>query len=202
MPSRDRVVLMQLSTSSSISSFDISGECDIILFMNENNLYELNYSFPPIPFFEKSLNIDVGLNVFVDISISPEGFGGGEEQKSRIYSSLLMLIHQKLMGVANGGGINTYTEFEPKATKECSMAVQEKGNESGFKVDSIKVRVELPEEDHAMIEKIALEQEKIKNASSIFAQMAQDAQLRPKFCTNCGAPVSVGKFCTNCGSPL
>lgn len=25
---------------------------------------------------------------------------------------------------------------------------------------------------------------------------------KPKFCTNCGAPVSGGKFCTNCGSPL
>lgn len=25
---------------------------------------------------------------------------------------------------------------------------------------------------------------------------------RPKFCTNCGAPVRGGKFCTNCGSPL
>lgn len=25
---------------------------------------------------------------------------------------------------------------------------------------------------------------------------------KPKFCTNCGAPVVGGKFCTNCGSPL
>ncbi len=24
----------------------------------------------------------------------------------------------------------------------------------------------------------------------------------PKFCSNCGAPVSGGKFCTNCGSRL
>lgn len=28
------------------------------------------------------------------------------------------------------------------------------------------------------------------------------AKAAPKFCTNCGAPVSGGKFCTNCGSPL
>ena len=26
--------------------------------------------------------------------------------------------------------------------------------------------------------------------------------VRPKFCTNCGAPAGEGKFCTNCGSPL
>ena len=29
-----------------------------------------------------------------------------------------------------------------------------------------------------------------------------ESRRRPKFCTNCGTPVSGGKFCTNCGHPL
>ena len=28
------------------------------------------------------------------------------------------------------------------------------------------------------------------------------AKPKPKFCTNCGAPVRGGTFCTECGSPL
>ena len=33
------------------------------------------------------------------------------------------------------------------------------------------------------------------------AQPAQSVQ-KPKFCRNCGAPVSGGKFCSNCGNAL
>ena len=32
-------------------------------------------------------------------------------------------------------------------------------------------------------------------------EAAQNAQ-KPKFCNNCGAPVSGGKFCGNCGNAL
>lgn len=34
------------------------------------------------------------------------------------------------------------------------------------------------------------------------AQCLAGSPAKPKFCTNCGAPVRGGKFCTNCGSPL
>ena len=52
----------------------------------------------------------------------------------------------------------------------------------------------LVEEDQARLQ--ALVDDAAKAAAAI------PAKPKPKFCTNCGAPVSGGKFCTNCGSPL
>lgn len=39
------------------------------------------------------------------------------------------------------------------------------------------------------------------SAQSKAKETAQDAQ-KPKFCPNCGTPVSGGKFCGNCGQAL
>ncbi len=33
-------------------------------------------------------------------------------------------------------------------------------------------------------------------------EQAEREKAKPKFCTNCGAPVSGGKFCENCGAKL
>jgi rubrerythrin len=52
------------------------------------------------------------------------------------------------------------------------------------------------EADWAAIEQLTA------RAKSILAGSAPAEKPKPKFCTNCGAPVSGGKFCTNCGSPL
>ena len=50
------------------------------------------------------------------------------------------------------------------------------------------------EEDNARMQAL------LDNAASVAAGIPSKA--KPRFCTNCGAPVSGGKFCTNCGSPL
>ncbi len=50
------------------------------------------------------------------------------------------------------------------------------------------------EEDRAARQKL------LDDARAILA--GSEPKRRPKFCPNCGAPVSGGKFCTNCGSPL
>lgn len=50
------------------------------------------------------------------------------------------------------------------------------------------------EEDQANIQSILDEAAKYMSGSS--------QKPKPKFCSNCGSPVSGGKFCTNCGSPL
>ena len=44
-----------------------------------------------------------------------------------------------------------------------------------------------------------LEEQKAKTQEII---AFSESRRRPKFCTNCGTPVSGGKFCTNCGHPL
>ena len=48
----------------------------------------------------------------------------------------------------------------------------------------------------------AAKQALIDEAAKVAAGDLSGAKPRPKFCTNCGAPVSGGKFCMNCGSPL
>ncbi len=58
----------------------------------------------------------------------------------------------------------------------------------------IKAR-ELIEADRASMQKL------IEDAQRLTAP-APEAKAAPKFCSNCGAPVSGGKFCTNCGSAL
>ena len=54
----------------------------------------------------------------------------------------------------------------------------------------------LVEEDKASMQKL------IDDAAKIAAESSHKAKEMPKFCMNCGAPVSGGKFCTHCGSPL
>ena len=45
-------------------------------------------------------------------------------------------------------------------------------------------------------------QDLISQAAAVAAGDIPAAKPAPKFCTNCGAPVSGGKFCTSCGHPL
>ena len=51
-------------------------------------------------------------------------------------------------------------------------------------------------EDQASMQKL------LEDARAVAAGAAPQERRAPKFCTNCGAPVSGGKFCRNCGSPL
>ena len=48
-------------------------------------------------------------------------------------------------------------------------------------------------------DRISME-EQIEQARKVAAGFSSKA--RPKFCTNCGAPLGSGKFCSNCGSPI
>ena len=57
--------------------------------------------------------------------------------------------------------------------------------------------------------KAALEKEEAEHkalmervAAVLGEKSAPQAEQRPKFCRNCGAPAGEGKFCTNCGSRL
>ena len=50
------------------------------------------------------------------------------------------------------------------------------------------------EEDQASMQRMLDTAAKISERSSV--------KKPPKFCSNCGAPVSGGKFCAYCGSPL
>ena len=54
----------------------------------------------------------------------------------------------------------------------------------------------LIEEDKASMQKL------IDEAAAVAAGNFPNAKEKPKFCSNCGAPVNGGKFCTYCGSPL
>ncbi len=53
----------------------------------------------------------------------------------------------------------------------------------------------------AMIEEDKRANQELIDAAARAAALTS-GKPRPKFCTNCGAPVSGGKFCSNCGSPL
>lgn len=48
----------------------------------------------------------------------------------------------------------------------------------------------------------AARQQLLENARRILGDDTPQETPKPKFCTNCGAPVSGGKFCTNCGRAL
>jgi len=52
------------------------------------------------------------------------------------------------------------------------------------------------EEDKASMQAL------LDQAAKVAAGASSGPKAAPKFCTNCGAPVSGGKFCASCGSPL
>ena len=51
-----------------------------------------------------------------------------------------------------------------------------------------------------MMEEDQAERQRLLDEAAKIA--AQPSVTQPKFCPNCGAPISGGKFCIYCGSPL
>ena len=93
--------------------------------------------------------------------------------------------------------INGYSQEElekmlEKAKKDMQAALDKMTPEEREQAE-LKAQ-KLIEEDQASMQKL------IDDAASALA--GTSPKKMPKFCTNCGAPVSGGKFCSNCGSPL
>lgn len=92
----------------------------------------------------------------------------------------------KMMEEAQKQALETWNKLTPeeqaKATAEAQRMMEEEARKHQEMMDTIN--------------RISAES-KAKEA----AKNAQDAQ-KPKFCPNCGTPVSGGKFCGNCGQAL
>ncbi|MBR5659769.1 MAG: hypothetical protein IKX10_10285 [Lachnospiraceae bacterium] len=98
----------------------------------------------------------------------------------------------------------------PNYTPEELMKMQEealkKAQETWNKLTPEEQAKATAEAQRMMEEEARKHQEMMDTISRISAQSkaketAQDAQ-KPKFCPNCGTPVSGGKFCGNCGQAL
>ena len=87
-----------------------------------------------------------------------------------------------------------FKELLEKAKREAQAALDRMTPEERAQAEMKAAK--LIEEDRAAMQ--SLYDQAVKAA----AGFPQKETTAPKFCTNCGAPVSGGKFCTNCGSPL
>ena len=81
-----------------------------------------------------------------------------------------------------------------KAQQEVQAALAKMTPEERAQAESRAQK--LMEEDRASMQRL------MDEAAKVAAGDIPKAKAAPKFCTNCGAPVSGGKFCTSCGSPL
>ncbi len=79
-----------------------------------------------------------------------------------------------------------------KAQKEYLAALEKMTPEEREQAEATRKR--LAKEETARLRSLAEDAAKLA--------VRTPPKTTPKFCTNCGAPVSGGKFCTNCGSPL
>ena len=72
------------------------------------------------------------------------------------------------------------------------------------KIEAERLIQESAREHQEMLDMIAKMREEgvRKNAAPADGMPASATKPAPKFCTNCGSPVSGGNFCTNCGNPL
>ena len=83
-------------------------------------------------------------------------------------------------------------ELLEKAQKEYLAAMEKLTPEERAQAEMRRQKI--VEEENRRLQNI------VNDAAKVAAGITSDRT--PKFCTNCGAPVSGGKFCTNCGSPL
>ena len=107
------------------------------------------------------------------------------------------------MQQGKGNGKNGDSAAGPAA--QISPELREKLSRLTLNVDGKKMTPEERAQAEARAKKAVEEDEAARKAllDSAAAVLGGDApKPKPKFCTNCGAPVSGGKFCTNCGSPL